>query len=176
MKRYLALLVLPLLTACIIIGDFGDAWDKAEGDICLNRINEALYPQVYERDVPETDIATLARGITLGDTHFILMKKQMKDAGGFLFRFTVEQGVFTRYKLNPTMRKTFLAENPDAPVKLSDSTVTLAKLDDASVALLEKIAKDARYWEVDDKTLYNPLKNTLCRFDDRDEETLKALD
>lgn len=173
MKRYLALLLFPLLAACIVIEDFGGAWDKAEGDICLNRINAALYHQVHEREVKEEDITTVARGITFDGNHYILMKEKPEDKGGFLFRFTVKEGVFTRYKLNPTMRKQFLAEYPDAPVHIDDSTVTLSTLDDAQVALLNRIAADAKYWETDDRTLYNPLRNTLCRFEDRD---LEALD
>ncbi|MBN8543390.1 MAG: hypothetical protein J0M34_03905 [Alphaproteobacteria bacterium] len=172
MKRLLLLLPL-LLCACIVVDDFGDAWKKAEGDICLNRINAALYAQVHEREVKEDRIEKLARGITLDGHHYILMKENPSDKGGFLFRFTVKEGVFTRYKLNPTMRKQFLEEYPNAPVSIDDSTATLTSLDTERVALLNKIADDAKYWETDDRTLYNPLRNKLCRFEDRDLETLE---
>lgn len=174
MKRYLSLLLLPLLlAACIVVDDFGGTWDKAEGDICLNRINAALYSQVHERDVKEEDIASYARGITFDGHNYILMKEKPEDKGGFLFRFTVKEGVFTRYKLNPTTRKAFLAEYPDAPVKVGDDTVTLTTLDDPHIALLNRVSDDTKYWEIDDKTLYNPLRNALCRFEDRDLTTLE---
>lgn len=173
MKRFIILLVLPLLAACIVVDDFGSVWERAEGDICLNRINAALYQQVHEHEVKEENIATVARGITLDGHHFILMKEKPTDKGGFLFRFTVKEGVFTRYKLNPTMRKQFLETYPNAPVIVGDDTITLTALDDAQVKLLSKIAADEKYWENDDRTLYNPLRNKLCRFEDRD---LEALD
>ncbi|MFZ4124617.1 MAG: hypothetical protein ACOYJ2_00915 [Rickettsiales bacterium] len=171
MKRLLILLPL-LLTACIVVDDFGAQWKAAKGDICLNRINTALYSQVHEREAPE-DIALVARGITLDKHDYILMKEKPSDTGGFLFRFTVKEGVFTRYKLNPTMRKQFLKDYPNAPVAIDDSTATLTSLDTDRIALLNKIADDAKYWEVDDRTLYNPLRNTLCRFEDRDLEALE---
>jgi hypothetical protein len=162
------LLLLPLLAACIIVRDFGGTWDKASGDICLNRINAALYYQVYEREYPEDKIADVARGITLSGEHYILMKQSPNDKGGFLFRFTVKGGVFTRYRLNPAARKLFEKEFPDAPVELRENTVTLAEFNDATLALLDKVAHDERFWETEDKTLYNTQLNPLCRFDDRD--------
>jgi hypothetical protein len=172
MKRLLILLPL-LLTACIVVDDFGDVWKKAEGDICLNRINVALYHQVHEREVQEDLIERVARGVTLDGHHYIVMKEKASDKGGFLFRFTVKNGVFTRYKLNPTMRKQFLSAHPDAPVQIDDNTVTLHILDDTHVALLNTVADEDKYWEMDDRTLYNPLRNKLCRFEDRDLQALK---
>lgn len=176
MKRFLILALLPLLAACIVVDDFGDAWENAKGDICLNRISTALYHQVHERDVKEEDIEEYARGITLNDQHYILMKKNTKDKGGFLFRFRVKEGVFTRYKLNPTMRKTFTTEYPDAPVNVGDDTVSITTLDTATTAALTKVALDARYWEEDDRTLYNPMRNAHCRFEDRDLKALEEAD
>lgn len=173
MKRFVSLLVLPLLAACIVVDDFGSQWDKASGDICLDRINTALYHQVHEREVKEADIAAVARGITLNEHHYILMKEKPEDKGGFLFRFTVKDGVFTRYKLNPTLRKQFKEEYPDAPVNVGDDTVTLKSLGEDQVALLSKIAADEKYWESDDRTLYNPMHNKLCRYEDRDLSTLE---
>ncbi|MFO0069049.1 MAG: hypothetical protein ACK529_02595 [Alphaproteobacteria bacterium] len=162
------LLILPLLAGCIIVRDFGEIWSKASGDICLNRINAALYYQVYESEFPEDKITDVARGITLGNDHYILMKKSPEDTGGFLFRFTVKGGIFTRYRLNPAARKLFEQEYPDAPVKLRENTVTLAEFNDATLTLLDKIAGDKRFWETEDKTLYNTQLNPFCRFEDRD--------
>lgn len=167
MKRLLIFLPL-LLNACIVIDDFGDAWKKAEGDICLNRINTALYAQVHEREVREDTIESLARGITLNGNHYILMKEKPSDKGGFLFRFTVKEGIFTRYKLNPTMRDRFTRDYPDASVNITDTTVTLANISPENLRLLTAISKEKIYWQEDDRTLYNPIQNKLCRFEDRD--------
>ena len=176
MKRFLILALLPLLAACIVVDSFGDAWDNAKGDICLNRISTALYHQIHERDVKEENIEKYVRGITIDGQHYILMKKNVEDKGGFLFRFRVKEGVFTRYKLNPVMRKEFTKEYPNAPVNVGEDTITIASLDEATTAVLTKVANDKRYWEDDDRTLYNPMHNEHCRFEDRDLKALEEAD
>jgi hypothetical protein len=169
MRRALPLLLLvPLLAACIVVRDFGTTWDDARGDICLNRISAALYYQIHEQEFAEDKITEVARGITLDGVHYILMKESPEDSGGFLFRFTVHENIFTRYRLNPAMRDLFAAEYPGAPVNVRENTVTLAAFTPGILALLAKVARDDRFWEVEDKTLYNPQNNPTCRFDDRD--------
>ena len=169
LRRTLALLLLlPLLTRCIIVSNFDEIWNKASGDICLNRISAALYYQVYEREFPEDKITDVARGFTLNGEHYILMKQSPDDKGGFLFRFTVKGGVFTRYRLNPAARHLFEQEYHDELVEIRDNTVSLAELNDAALSLLDKISHDQRFWETEDKTLYNTQLNPLCRFEDRD--------
>ena len=162
------LLLLPLLAGCIIVRDFGEQWGEASGDICLNRISTALYYQVHEQEFPEDKITEVARGITLDGVHYILMKKTPEDAGGFLFRFTVKAGVFTRYRLNPAARELFAEAYPGAPVEVRENTVTLAAFTPETLALLARVAGDERFWEPEDKNLYNPQLNPTCRFDDRD--------
>ena len=162
------LLLLPLLAGCIIVKDFGKIWEQASGDICLNRITEALFYQVHTREIAADQIDTVARGTTLDGHNYILLKESAGDKGGFLYKFTVKEGVFTRYKLNPAMRKTFLKENPDTDVSFYLDTVRIDSFSPENLALLNKIAGDDRYWEPDDKTLYNTQLNPLCRFEDRD--------
>jgi hypothetical protein len=168
MTRFWSLLLLPLLCACLVVTDFGTAWKEASDDLCLNRIAMALYRQLHEQEPPSEDMGQLARAVTWDGEHYLLLKKKPEDRGGFLFRFTVKSGVFTRYRLNPTMRDRFAQDYPDAPVEVADSTVTLAQLGAAERALLGKVAKDARYWQREDRTLYNTALNPACRFDDRD--------
>jgi len=175
MKKFPALLSLfaaLLLSACILVADFGAAWEEAKPDICLTKIAESLYYAEYRRDPTGKDMAELARGWSIGDASFLLLKKDAKEAGGRLYRFNVVNGIFQRYRLNPTKRKEFERDHPNAPVSLARDTVTLKQMDDASRKLLAEIAAKPDYWEIEDQILYNTLRNPLCRFEDRNLKTL----
>lgn len=168
-----SILAVTMLAACILVEDFGDAWEKATPDFCVSKIAESLYYAEFNRDLSGVPIEDVARAITLGGNHFLLLKKHPSDAGGRLYRFRVKNGIFERYRLAPTMRVTFEKDYPDAPVSLARDTVTLPKLYDAPLKLLIEIAGKQEYWEVEDKILYNTLRNPTCRFEDRD---LKAME
>lgn len=173
-NRFRAFLLLPFfLTSCILVDDFGARWGEAKPDACVGKIAAALYYGEFRREMPMQESDNYARAITLGGQPYLLLKKQLDDKGGRLYRFTVKHGIFERYRLNPTMREAFEREHPNAPVSLARDTVTLAALTPEIEALLATISQDARYWESEDKTLYNPMRNPLCRFEDRD---LKHLD
>jgi len=168
MKRLLPLLALALLSACILVDDFGTAWDQAKPDPCLSKIAQSLYYAEFRRDPSEKDIDQLARGWTLKGDNFLLLKKNPDDKGGRLYRFDVVHGIFERYRLVPTMRATFLHDYPNAPVKLDRDSVTLKTLNPETEAFLTTMVKQPQYWEAEDKTLYNTMRNPTCRFDDRD--------
>lgn len=173
MKRTLAsLALLATLCGCLIVDDFGAFWNEGKEDPCLSKIAESIHYQAFKRDLQQGDINALARGVKLGDHLFLLLKKTKGDDGGYLYRFRVENGIFMRYRLNPVMRETFEKEHANAPISLRHDTVTIAKLNKESVGLLTTIASDDRYWQKEDSTLYNPLKNPLCPFEDRDLKTL----
>lgn len=174
LPRTLAALALVFaLAACILVDDYGDAWNQAKPDPCLNKIAQSLYAGEFSRDPSAYDIETLARAITWNKHHFLLLKKSPDDKGGRLYHFRVTNGIFERLRLVPTMRAQFEKEHPNAPVSLKRDTVTLADLSKAPRNLLLTIADNPDYWETEDKTLYNVLRNPTCRFEDRD---LKKLD
>ena len=172
-SRILPLLALALLTACILVDDFGGAWSEAKADPCINKIASSLYAGEFNRDPSAYEIEDLARSVTWEGENFLLLKQAPEDKGGRLYKFRVTNGIFERFRLVPTMRAKFEKEYPNAPVSLKRDTVTLANLDKAPKDLLIAVAKKAEYWEAEDKTLYNTIRNPTCRFEDRD---LKALD
>ena len=71
------------------------------------------------------------------------------------------------------MRETFKKIYLNSGVILSEDTVTIEKLDTASRKLLAEISSKPDYWEMEDQTLYNPLRNPLCLFEDRKGNELK---
>lgn len=162
-----------IVSGCLIVEDFQTKWDEAVPDACLNRIADSLYYQQFQRKLDKGDIASLARGLAIEEQRFLLLKKKPDDKGGNLYRFEVENGVYTQLRLNPAMRETFEKDHPNAPVRIVRDTVTLATLDNEVVSLLLSIARDTRYWETDEAHLYNPLRNPTCAFDDRDISTLE---
>ena len=169
MRQLLALAcLLTLLSGCILVDRFGHAWDEAKPDTCLTKIAQSLYYAEYRRDPEKLDMRQIARGWTLDGHHYLLLKQAPEDAGGRLYRFTVTQGIFQRFRLNPTMRATFEKNFPHAPVSLHHDTVRLDALTPETETLLRTIASLPDYWEIEDQALYNPLRNTACRFDDRD--------
>ena len=66
------------------------------------------------------------------------------------------------------MRDLFETDYPNAPVSLKRDTVRFETLDKASEKLLTEIANKPEYWQIEEQTLYNVIRNTACRFDDRD--------
>lgn len=168
-----AIALLLALSACILVNDFGTVWKEAKPDPCLSKIAQSLYAGEFNRDPSAYEIDDLARAVTWSKHHFLLLKKAPDDKGGRLYHFRVTNGIFERLRLIPTMRTEFEKNYPDAPVSLKRDTVTLDDLSKAPRALLLEIANRPEYWEAEDKTLYNILRNPTCRFEDRD---LKKLD
>lgn len=168
LRSLLPLLAVALLSACILVEDFGSVWDEARPDTCLSKIAESLYFAEFSRDPSSQNIDDIARGWTLGGSHFLLLKKHADDKGGRIYRFNVTHGIFERFRLAPTMRATFERDYPNAPVSLRRDTVTIKTLDARTQNLLSEIAKKPEYWEYEDKILYNTLRNPSCRFEDRD--------
>lgn len=174
MKRFVALAALALLLcACILVDDFGKAWDEATPDMCVSKIAESLYYAEFRRDPEKKDMDTLAHAWTVGGQHYLLLKKDVTDKGGRMYRFQVTNGIFQRFRLNPTMRAQFEKDYPNAPVSLARDTVTLKALNADTIKLLTEIGSKADYWEIEDQTLYNTILNPECRFEDRDLNAIK---
>lgn len=159
--------MLMALSACILVDDFGGIWKKATPDICLTKIAESLYYSEFRRDPAGKDMSQLARGWSQDGFHYLLLKKEAEDAGGRLYRFRVINGIFQRYRLNPTVRDSFEKSYPNAAVSLANDTVKLKSMTPESVKLLTEIASKSDYWEIEDQTLYNTALNPFCRFEDR---------
>jgi hypothetical protein len=172
-RRLIApLLLVATLTGCMLVEDFSPAWKTAKPDSCTSKIAESLYYSEFRRDPEGKDIKELARVMTLGKSYFLMLKQDAADAGGRMYRFGVVNGIFQRYRLNPSMKKTFLEAYPNAPVSFRNDTVTLAQLGESETKLLAEIAQKPDYWQIEDQTLYNTMLNPLCRFDDRDVKKL----
>lgn len=173
-----ALATLLLLSGCILVDDFGKRWDEAKPDFCLNDIAKSLYIAEFRHnpDDDQVNIENLARAITLDGQHYLLMKKHPDDKGGRIYRFTISAGkelhashvVFQRWRLDPSMRETFLHDYPNSVAKLNRDTVTLPNLEGDAEKLLGDIANKPEYWQIDDQTLYNSLRSPLCHFETRD--------
>ncbi len=162
------LAALMLLAACILVNDFGKAWEEAKPDFCLTKIAQSLYYAEFNREPVETDMDNLARGWSYEKNTYLMLKKQVGDKGGRLYRFRVKNGIFERFRLVPTMREAFEHDYANAPVSLKRDTVTLDALNEKTLPLLKEISGKDKYWESADKILYNPLRNPSCRFEDRD--------
>ena len=174
MKQLIALSALAVLAACMLVKDFGATWDEAKPDDCLTKLMGSMYYTEFSRNPEGKDLSTLAHGITRpnGKT-YVLIKADTADKGGRMYRFQVVNGIFQRLRLVPTMRATFEQNYPDAPVDLSRDTITFDTLGEEEWALIDNIATQEEYWEIQDQSLYNIFKNPECRFEDRD---LSALD
>lgn len=162
-----------LLSGCILVDDFSPMWEKGKTDICLEKITESLYYAEFRRDPAGKGLSALSRVFTVNPkSHFLMLKKDAADKGGRMYRFGVVNGIFQRYRLDPTMRAQFEKDHPDAPVIFEHDTVRLTSLNNNEMALLHEIDQDSKYWEIEDQTLYNILRNPDCIYEDRD---LKAL-
>ena len=172
--RLLAMCYVLMLTGCILVDDFDAQFKKASPDPCISKLSESLYATEFRRDPEGKDMDMLARALTLEGHHYLLLKKDAADTGGRLYRFTIIHGIFQRWRLNPTMRTAFEIEYKDAPVRLERDTVSIRQLNNETQALLLELSKRPEYWEIEEQTLYNPLRDTACRFDDRSPAELKG--
>lgn len=174
MRKTLALLALAALSACMLVKDFGAAWNEAKPDKCVSKIASSLYYTEFQRDPEGKDMDTLAHALTRPNgKHYLLLKKDAEDAGGRMYRFEVVNGIFERLRVVPTMRKTFEQNYPDAPVSLERDTISFETLGSKEWDLIDNIATQPEYWEIEDQTLYNTFRDPSCRFDDRDLSTIE---
>ncbi len=173
LSRFSLIPVLLILSGCILVNDFTPMWEKAEPDSCVSKIAESLYYSEFQRDPEGKKMDEHAHVFTLGNYHFLLLKKDVNDKGGRMYRFGIVHGIFQRYRLDPVMRDAFTIAYPDAPVSFRHDTVTLENLSPEVMKLLEEISGKEEYWEIEDQTLYNTMLNPLCRFDDRDLNALR---
>ena len=169
----LAMTALLLLSGCIFVDDFGHAWQDSTPDTCLNKMAESLYATEFRRDPTGVDMSQIEHGWDMGGQHYLLMKQSPEDKGGRLYRFTVVHGIFQRWRLDPTMREEFAREYPNAPVSIKRDTVTIDSLNPETEKLLAEVANQPEYWQIEEQTLYNVVRNPACRYDDRPPEDEK---
>lgn len=174
MKQLIALGALAALTACMLVKDFGASWQEAKPDACISALMNSMYYTEFSRNPEGKDMNALAHAITRpnGKT-YLLIKADADDKGGRMYRFQVVNGIFQRFRLVPTMRATFEQNYPDAPVSLARDTIQFEQLSEKEWELIDNIATQEEYWEIQDQSLYNTFRNPECRFEDRD---LSALD
>lgn len=176
-RRFIApLAAMLMLSGCILVEDFAPEWEKGKTDSCTNKIAQSLYYSEFRRDPEGKDMNTLAHSFTLGAFHFLMLKQDASYQGGRMYRFGVTNGIFQRYRLNPAKRAQFERDYPNAPVSLKHDTVTLRSLGALEMKLLAEISAKPEYWEIEDQTLYNTLRNPACIFEDRDLAALEAKD
>jgi len=160
---------LAMLAACILVDDFGESWNEAKPDECLSKIATSLYYTEFRRNPDDVKIDEVTRGLSRpNDTDYLLLKQSPSDSGGRMYRFQVVNGIFQRLRIVPTMRATFEKNYPNAPVSLKHDTIRFDTLGEKEWELIDNIATQPEYWEIEDQTLYNVLRNPMCRFDDRD--------
>ncbi|OYW13078.1 MAG: hypothetical protein B7X02_02885, partial [Rhodospirillales bacterium 12-54-5] len=129
--------MLALLSGCLMVDDFGARWSQAKPDACLIDIAKSIYIAEFRRDPSDKNIDDLARALTLNGQNYLLLKKNPEDKGGRIYRFTMTAGkelrathiVFQRWRLDPSMRETFMRDYPHSVARLDDDTVTLPSLD-----------------------------------------------
>lgn len=169
MKKLIALGACALMAACMLVKDFGAAWNEAKPDDCLSKLMHSMYYTEFNRNPEGKDLDQLAHAlIRPNGKSYLLIKADADDAGGRMYRFQVVNGIFQRFRIVPTMRETFEKNYPDAPVDLSRDTITFDTLGEKEWELIDNIATQDEYWEIQDQSLYNTFRNPECRFDDRD--------
>lgn len=167
--RLLAMTALVLLSGCILVKDFGVTWTQAKPDACLTKLMGSMYYTEFTRNPDGKDMSTLAHALTRPNgKNYLLIKADANDAGGRMYRFQVVNGIFQRFRIVPTMRDTFERNYPNAPVDLSRDTITFEALGEKEWELIDNIATQDEYWEIEDQSLYNIFRNPQCRFEDRD--------
>lgn len=169
-----ATLAALLLSACMLVDDFGTSWDKGETDVCTSKLAESLYYTEFRRDPEGKDMSKHAHILTLGHEHFLMLKQDEADRGGRMYRFRVFNGIFQRYRLDPTLRETFEKSYPNAPVSLAHDTVDFKQLGEPELKLIEDIASKPEYWQIEDQVLYNSALNPACKYEDRDLAAIAA--
>lgn len=169
-RSLLALTLAALLSGCILVDDFGHAWNDSQPDDCLGKLSESLYATEFRRDPQAAGLSPkdYAHGWTLDGNTYLLLKQSPDDKGGRLYRFSVQNGIFRRFRLDPAMRDLFEKDYPNAPVNLKRDTVRLETLNKDTEKLLTDIANKPEYWQVEEQSMYNVLRNPACRFEDRD--------
>jgi hypothetical protein len=171
LRRSLALAAFALLAACMLVNDFGPAWNQAKPDPCISKIAESLYYTEFRRDPADKKMDDHAHALKRTNGNYLMFKQNVDDKGGRMYRFEVRNGIFQRLRLVPTMRATFEKNYPDAPVKIVNDTIQFDVLGEKEWALIDEISAQSDYWEIEDQTLYNILRNPACTFDDRNLST-----
>ena len=63
MKSFVTLLAALCVSGCLIVEDFGNKWEEATPDACLNRIADSLYYQTFQPLFSPTSIPSFSSEI-----------------------------------------------------------------------------------------------------------------
>lgn len=159
MKRLIALLSLCALSACIIVEDYAAKWDEAQYDPCL----AVFAPRVSEFDLDKEPTAEVVRWLPLAEhSALMLIKEKPENAGGHMYFYKMDGNVLTIFTPNKTTRSRFERDFASPPVRFDEDTVTLAELNDETLAFVREVSQKGEYWEVAESGLYNTAKNEAC--------------
>lgn len=159
MRRFFSVCALLLLAACLEVKDFNGQFEKGIADPCVGEIAQKIFAD-YLKD---GDPAKLTRSFKVGEHKYFLMVKQHEsDVGGRMYHFTAENGIFTYLRPNPTMHDKFHKDYPDSVIHVTRDNITVDKLDDAALKLLESASANGQYWQVEDRRIYTPMVNAAC--------------
>lgn len=161
MKIAASLFLALLLSACIIVDDFGEYWAKGKTDRC---INDLLYASMHADDasVEMKAITQTVRVIQFGGQDFIMMLNKPGSQDGNLIRYRIDGSEYVSYKLSEEKREQFLREHPHTSVVVTNDTVTIPQLNKETASLLGDIAGDNSYWTEASREPYNPKHRTDC--------------
>lgn len=158
----LALAVACVLSGCIVVGDFGDYWNKGFIDNCVNEIQHNRSKEERNAKAKVAARRMLMRSLRIGKHTFLMVRENPDDPGGNILRYKIENGKYISYRLNESKREEFLRDYPDSGVVLTSETATIPVLNDDSAKLLEKIADDESYWVESSRENYNPARRADC--------------
>lgn len=159
LKNISLLLLLPALSACLIVEQYGSKWDEANFDPCLLPIVERFSEWEIEKDTAESQLRWLSIG---EDAGLMLLKENADDEGGHAYVYGMDGKVITVFTPDPSKRKVFETEYPNPPVAVEEDTVTITELSDEVISFIGTLAKQEDYWLVKDSRLYNTARNEAC--------------
>lgn len=178
MKKSLLLLCALLLSACIDVEDFGDAWSKGtidpalagkwekvatpdmpRGDIYRYNVTvkDGVYViTAYEGEIEKTDEPIQSKFLTAGPYNFFMSGPPPK---GSLYRYKIADGVFQLYDLDTTAARQFVAEKYPAAQSIDTRSggsvfgeiafFSVKTLDKEALKILAEIPDNENYWKLD---------------------------
>ena len=107
-KALLSIMLLIPLSACFIVGSFGEYWDQGiidpalEGKWVSTEDSRKVFHLIKEDDhyrYPNDDQNASIKTLLIGEEKFLMMKDE-KGKENLLIRYAIKDGVFTLYQLN----------------------------------------------------------------------------
>jgi len=155
-RKTTALLLAFLLTACIVVHDFGEYWGQGYVDPALagtwldgkgNSVtflkNGDSYRVFYSQRDEEIEAA---RTLKLGDATFLMVKDKKRNVSGSLNLYALVKGKLGFYVPNSDARDDFIANYGNSGIRVNRNSVDITKLTPEIAGILLKIAQEPKYW------------------------------